>query len=317
LTYALIEAPSRGATSALILLAGIGGVAALGGFILAESRQRHPMLPLGIFRSAQFSAANAVTFAVYGAFGGVFFLLVVHLQVVAGFSPLVAGTAMLPITVLMLALSARAGALAQRLGPRLPMSVGPLICAGALVLMLRIGPGADYLTDVLPAVVVLGLGLALMVAPLTATVLAAADAQHAGVASGVNNAVARAAGLIAVAVLPAVGGLSGDDYADPQAFAHGFAVALVLGVGLLLVGAALAAATIRNDVLAAQPPATAAPTAIPAATSIPPPMGQGAVTGATGTRLRATPTRFCGIDGPPIHVGACARVETPAGPPSG
>ena len=313
-TYALIEAPARGATSVVVLSAGILGIAALPGFIVAESRGRHPMLPLGIFRSAQFSAANAVTFAVYGAFGGVFFLLVVHLQVVAGFSPLAAGTAMLPITVLMLLLSARAGALAERIGPRLPMSVGPLICAGALALMLRIGTGADYLTDVLPGVVVLGLGLALMVAPLTATVLAAADARHAGVASGVNNAVARAAGLIAVAVLPALGGLSGDDYTDPEAFASGFRVALLVGVGLLVLGAALAAATIRNDVLADRAPAPPAPAAIPA------PRGEDAVAAATrkraGTVPQAAYTPFCCIDGPPIHFGAArGHDERPAPPP--
>ena len=275
------------------------------------------MLPLGIFRSAQFSAANAVTFAVYGAFGGVFFLLVVHLQVVAGFSPLAAGTAMLPITVLMLLLSARAGALAQRIGPRLPMSVGPLICAGGLALMLRIGTDADYLTDVLPGVAVLGLGVTLMVAPLTATVLAAADAQHAGVASGVNNAVARAAGLIAVAVLPAVGGFSGDDYTDPEAFAGGFAGALLVGVGLLVLGAALAATTIRNDVLADKPPATAAPPAIPAPTAAP--RGEDVVAAATrrsGAVPHPTHTRFCCIDGPPIHFGAArGHDERPAPPP--
>jgi EmrB/QacA subfamily drug resistance transporter len=316
-TYALIEAPTRGTTAAVVVLAGVLGVAALGGFILAESRLRHPMLPLGIFRSAQFSAANAVTFAVYGAFGGVFFLLAVHLQVVAGFSPLAAGTAMLPITVIMLLLSARAGALAQRIGPRLPMSVGPLICAGGLALMLRIGTDADYLTAVLPGLVVLGLGVALMVAPLTATVLAAVDAEHAGVASGVNNAVARAAGLIAVAVLPAVGGLSGDDYTDPEAFASGFRIALLVGVGLLVLGGALAAATIRNDVLADQPPATPPSTAIPAAARIPVPTGQDAQAAATGTRSRATHTRFCGIEGPPIHVGAVrGHLNRPAPPPS-
>ena len=250
-TYAIIEAPVRGVGDPVVVAAALVGLAAMAGFVMAESRERHPMLPLSIFSSRQFSAANAVTFLVYGAFGGVLFLLVVQLQVVAGFSPLAAGTALLPVTVIMLLLSARAGQLAQRIGPRLPMSLGPLVCAAALVLMLRIGPGASYARDVLPAVVVLGLGLALLVAPLTATVLAAADAQHAGVASGVNNAVARAAGLIAVAALPAVAGLSGDSYTDPVQFNSGFRVALAVAAGLLVLGAAVAAATIRNDVLAA------------------------------------------------------------------
>ena len=253
LTYALIEAPEYGAGSLVVVGAGLLSVAALGAFVVAEARQRHPMLPLAIFGSAQFSAANAVTFAVYAAFGGILFLLVVHLQVVAGFSALAAGTAMLPVTALMLLLSSRAGVLAQRIGPRLPMTIGPLLCAVAALLMLRIGAGAGYLSDVLPAVVVLGLGLSLLVAPLTATVLAAADDRHAGVASGVNNAVARAGALIAVALLPLVAGLSGDDYTDVAAFTEGFRVAMLVSAGLLAAGAALAAATIRNVLPIAEP----------------------------------------------------------------
>ncbi|MDQ1718560.1 MAG: hypothetical protein QOE89_2513, partial [Pseudonocardiales bacterium] len=245
-TYAIIETPARGLGSIAVLVTGTIGLLCLVAFGLAEARQRNPMLPLTIFGSAQFSAANAVTFLVYGAFGGVFFLLVVELQVVAGFSPIAAGTALLPVTVVMLLLSSRGGQLAQRIGPRLPMTLGPLICAGAVLLMLRIGPGAGYLTEVVPAVLVLGFGLALLVAPLTATVLAAVDVQHAGVASGVNNAVARAAGLIAVAALPAVAGLSGTAYDSARSFQHGFRIVLITCAGLLVLAAALAAATIRN-----------------------------------------------------------------------
>ncbi len=250
-TYALIEAPARGAGSPAVIAAAVLGGAACVGFLIAERRGRHPMLPLGIFSSAQFSAGNAVTFVVYAALSGVLFLLVVALQVVAGFSPIAAGTAMLPITLLMLMFSARAGALAQRIGPRVPMSLGPLICAAGLVLLLRIDESARYLADVLPGVVVFGLGLSLLVAPLTAAVLAAADNRHAGVASGVNNAVARVAGLLAVAVLPALAGLSGRDYTDPAAFAHGLHVALIICAALLVLGAAIAVLTIRND--AAEP----------------------------------------------------------------
>ena len=146
-----------------------------------------------------------------------FLLLVLQLQTVAGFSPLAAGTALLPVTVIMLVFSARAGALAGRIGPRLPLTIGPLISAGGLLLMLRIGADATWLLDVLPAVVVFGVGLALTVAPLTATVLDTAPDRYAGSASGVNNAVARAAGLLAVAVIPGLAGISGDDYADPVA----------------------------------------------------------------------------------------------------
>lgn len=246
ITYAVIAAPSAGAASPGVLVSGVVGVLAVLGFVLAEQREMNPMLPLGIFTSRQFTAANLVTFLIYGAFGGVFFLLTVHLQVVAGFSPLVAGTAMLPVTVLMLLLSARFGQLAQRIGPRAPMTVGPLVCTASVLLMLRIGPHARYLVDVLPAVLTLGLGLAILVAPLTATVLAAADAQHAGVASGVNNAVARAAGLLAVAALPAVSGLSGRSYADPAQFVRGFRLSALIAAGLLVMGAALAAVLIRN-----------------------------------------------------------------------
>jgi len=166
--------------------------------------------------------------------------------VVGGLSPLTAGTALLPVTACMLLLSASAGALAQRIGARLPVTAGLLICAVALLLMLRIGRGASYPLDVLPAVVVFGLGLSLTVAPLTATVLAAAADHFAGVASGVNNAVARTAGLLAVAVLPLAAGLHGEDYRDPTAFATGFRIAMVICAVLLALGGALAAGTIRG-----------------------------------------------------------------------
>lgn len=242
-TYALVAAGERGASTG-VLASGLAGVAGLVGFGLVERRSAHPMLPLGIFASRQFSAANAVTFAVYAALGGVFFLLVVHLQVVAGYSPLAAGTSLLPVTVLMLVLSARAGALAARTGPRLPMTVGPLLCAAGVLLMRRIDTGADYVVDVLPGVVVFGLGLSATVAPLTVTVLAAASERHAGLASGVNNAVARTAGLLAVAVLPLAAGLGGTD--DPVGFGRGFDRALLLSAGLLVVGAAVSAVAISD-----------------------------------------------------------------------
>lgn len=249
-TYALIEGPERGWGGA-VLAAAAAGVAGLVGFVVTESRSRHPMLPLGIFASRQFSAANGVTFVVYGALGSTFFLLVVQLQQVLGYSPLAAGAATLPVTLLMLGLSARAGDLAQRIGPRVPMTVGPLLIAAGLLVMAGIGPGGSYVAEVLPAVGLFGLGLATTVAPLTATVLAAADASHAGVASGVNNAVARVGGLVAVAVLPALVGLGGEAYRDPQVLATGFRSAMFVTAGLAAGGGVLAWLTITSDLAAA------------------------------------------------------------------
>ena len=211
------------------------------------------MLPLDIFHSRQFTGANLVTFAVYAALGGAMFLLGLQLQQVLGYSPLEAGAAMFPVTLLMLALSARAGDLSSRIGPRLPMTVGPFGVAVGLALMTQIEAGVGYVTTVLPAVVVFGLGLALTVAPLTTTVLAAADDRHAGIASGVNNAVARVAGLLAIAILPVAAGISGDDYLDPVAFSAGFQTAVGLAAGLAALGGVLAWLTIRNDWLGPGP----------------------------------------------------------------
>jgi EmrB/QacA subfamily drug resistance transporter len=262
LTYASIAAGSRGADPVTVLT-GAAGVLMLAAFVVVERRSRAPLVPPALFASRQFTAANVVTLAIYAAFGALFFLLVLNLQVVAGFSPLAAGAAMLPVTVIMLVLSARSGALAQRIGPRLQMTVGPLVAAAGVLLTLRIGPGASYLADVLPAVVVFGLGIAILVAPLTATVLAAAPAEHAGVASGVNNAVARAGGLLAVALLPTLAGLTGEDYRSPTAFASGYHTAALICVGLLVAGGLVSALAISNEMVplpAEEPlPATAAP----------------------------------------------------------
>jgi EmrB/QacA subfamily drug resistance transporter len=266
ITYALIEAPAQKGDPLVLVVSAVVGVAAAVAFVLVERhRTRHPggtpaMLPLDVFASRQFSAVNIVTFLVYAGLGGVFFLLVLQTQVVAGYSPVKAGLALLPITVLMLAFSARSGALAQRIGPRWPMTTGTLICAVGLLLMLRIGLHASYVTDVLPAVTVFAIGLTLTVAPLTATVLASADVRHAGVASGVNNAVARAAGLLAVAGLPALAGLGEASYHSAPQFNTGFDKAMIISAGLLVAGSVVSALTIRSNVLN-QPggPAVAAP----------------------------------------------------------
>lgn len=242
-TYALT---SLGEGGGGVVAIGVVGVAALVAFVLVERRSPHPLVPLGLFIDRSFSVANAVTLLVYAGLGVFFFLLVLQLQIVAGFSPLVAGTAMLPVTVLMLLLSSRAGALAERIGPRLPMTVGPLLAALGFLLTLRIGTDASYLTDVLPAVVVLGLGLSLTVAPLTATVLNSADPRYAGTASGVNNAIARSGGLLAVAVIPVAAGLGGADYTDPLSFDPGFRTAMLISAALLALGALMAVTLLRE-----------------------------------------------------------------------
>jgi EmrB/QacA subfamily drug resistance transporter len=251
-TYALIEAPGRGA-SPLILLTGVVGVVALAAFLLGERRSANPMMPLAMFASRQFSAANLVTFVVYAALSGVFFLLVAFLQISLGYSPIAAGAASLPVTVIMLLLSARSGALAQRIGARIPLTAGPLVIAAGLLLMTRIEPGDSYVSSVLPAVIVFGLGLTLVVAPVTATVLAAADARHSGIASGINNAVSRVAGLLAVAVLPLIAGLTGDKFYDPSAMTDGFRVAMVACASLAALGGILAWLTIDREVLETEP----------------------------------------------------------------
>jgi EmrB/QacA subfamily drug resistance transporter len=222
------------------------GVVALAAFVVVELRSRHPLVPPTLFASRVFTAANVVTLLVYAALGTLFFLLVLQLQVVAGFSPVLAGAALLPVTVLMLLFSARSGRLAQRIGPRIPMTVGPLVAAGGVLLMLRIGPGASWPLDVLPAVLVFAVGLTLTVAPLTATVLDAAPDRYAGAASGVNNAVARSAGLLAVAVVPGVAGIAGADYTDPVAFDGGFRTAMVITAALLAAGGVIAGLTVRG-----------------------------------------------------------------------
>jgi EmrB/QacA subfamily drug resistance transporter len=283
-TYGLIEGPVTGWGSPGVLTALITGAALLGVFIWRERRAAAPMLPLSLFSSTQFTATNVVTFAVYGAIGGALFLLPIQLQQVSGYTALEAGISLLPVTVITLALSTRSGDLASRIGPRLQMSFGPLLVGAGLALFTRIGASGDYLTEVLPAVVVFGFGLAVTVAPLTATVLAAVPAKHAGMASAVNNDVARGASLIAVAVLPAAGGITGDAYLHADQFSAGFHRASLIAAALCVIGGLIAAFTIRNPARAAAPaPAEAAAPAL-AGTESP----------------RAY--RCCAIDAPPAAV---------------
>lgn len=252
-TYPIIAVPDTGWTTMAVIALTTGVVGSVA-FVLWERSRSEPMLDLGIFSSRQFTAANLVTVTVYAALGGVFFLLVVHLQTVVGYSATGSAVATLPITALLLVGSPAAGRLAQRMGPRIPLTVGPLLLAAGMAMMGNIGVESSYVTGILPSLIVFGVGLTLTVTPVTATVLAAADDEHAGLASGVNNAVARTAQLVAVAALPVVAGLSGDDFSNAAAFAGGFAVAMYAAAALALAGGVLAAAFIRSDVLADEAP---------------------------------------------------------------
>jgi EmrB/QacA subfamily drug resistance transporter len=202
--FALIQQPQDGWSAPIVFIPLLGGFALFGAFVLWESRARDPMLPLSLFASRNFAVGNLTTLALYAGLSGATFLLALFLQEAAGYSALEAGLSLLPLTVITFALSRRFGALADRIGPRPFMGFGPIVAGVGLLLMLRIDSSGDYVKDVLPGVLVFGLGLAATVAPLTATVLAGAPPHHSGIASGVNNAVARVAGLLAVAVIGAV-----------------------------------------------------------------------------------------------------------------
>ncbi|UBU17226.1 MFS transporter [Nonomuraea gerenzanensis] len=244
ITYGLIQ---KGVS--LPLVAGL--VLAVAFVALEIRRSPDALVPVGMFRDRVFTAVNVVTLIMYAAMGVVFFLLVVQLQVVSGFSPIAAGLAMLPTTILMLLLSARAGDLAKRVGPRWPMTIGILVAGCGFVLMSTIGFGASYALQVLPAVFVFGLGLSAAVAPLTATVLATAEERLAGTASGVNNAVARTGSLLAVAAVPPLVGLVGDAFEQPRVFDAGFRTAMLISAGMMVVAALITFFTIRTNVLAA------------------------------------------------------------------
>lgn len=275
LTYGLAAWSEQGASSFGVQM-GLGvGLLALVAFVVLESRIPDPMLPPALFRVRLFGVTNLVTLLVYAALGGVFFWLVVTLQVVAGWGPLRAGLSLLPITLLMLAFSPYAGTLGDRLGPRTPMAVGPLVAAVGVAALSRIGPDTSSLAEVLLPVAALGAGLTLTVTPLTATALGAVPGDQAGLASGVNNAVARTGGLLLVAVLPAATGLGGAGFADAGALAPAFSTAMLLCSGLLALAGLLAAAFIRTPI--PEPGAGPGP---------------------------ACPSRHCAVDAPPVVVEA-------------
>ena len=207
-TWALTEAGTRGWTNGPVLVSCVVAIVTTAMFVRRMLQTEHPLVPPSLFRNRTFTVVNVATFLLYGAIGVSFFLVAYELQVAAGWSALEAGLALLPATLLMLVLSASSGSLAQRIGPRLQLTVGPLLVGGGLVLLTRIGPRTSWWSDVLPGAVLFGLGLVTLVAPLTATVMAAADPDHVSIASGVNNAIARTAALASIALIPGISGLS-------------------------------------------------------------------------------------------------------------
>ncbi|RCV55532.1 DHA2 family efflux MFS transporter permease subunit, partial [Marinitenerispora sediminis] len=277
-TYALISAGEQPFAPGRVLVGGAAGLCALLAFVMVERRSDHPMLPLGVFGSVRFSAVNVMTVLLYGALGPLFFLLVIFLQEAMGYSALAAGAASLPITLLMLLLSGRSGRLAERIGPWIQLTLGPLAVAAGLVLLATAHGGSDYLTGVLPGVLVVGAGLAATVAPLTSTVLASAPLRHAGVASGVNNAVARSAQLIGVAAVPVLAGVTG-----PRGISGGFAPAMLILAGLSAAAGLLALALLRRERRAA-------------------------------AAARAPRALFCGATSPPLRMPPPERAEPGGGP---
>lgn len=300
--FGLIAGSDRGWSDPAVIGALVGGFAVLGAFLVAESRSRSPLMPLEYFRESNFSAANAATLAMYAALGGAFFFIPIYLQGVAGYSALASGAALTPVTVIMLALSSRVGTLADRLGPRWFMAGGPWLAAAGLLLIVRIDADGDYLTTVLPGLVVFGVGLAITVAPLTTTVMDAVESAHAGVASGVNNMLSRVAGLVGIAVVGAVltaafrRSLDGEEVeaastalaaardrplADPDtqglsgeiarqvatvvedASVSGFRWALLAAAGLAIIAGVVSAIWIRNPVRRGSPAACPPPTHFP------------------------------------------------------
>lgn len=267
LTYALVEAGGRGLGEPAVALAGAGGCLLLVAFLVFERRADNPMLPLALFRSRQFSGANLATLANYLAIGAAFFFLSLQLQNVLGYSALAAGAASLPATLIMLAFSPAAGRLGERIGPRTPMAVGPIVLGAGMVLLAGVSQGDDYVAGVLPGVVVFGIGMTIFVAPLTAAVLGALPDERAGIASAVNNAAARFAQLMSAAALPAAAGLSATTEVAPGAFSDGYRTAMLIAAAIAAIGGLIAWVTIRG----AEPrPAPRHPSPSHACTSCPP-----------------------------------------------
>jgi EmrB/QacA subfamily drug resistance transporter len=264
ITYAIIALPGGGVRSPGFAAAAVLAVVSAAAFAAIELRTSHPVLPPAIFAPAQFRAANAVTFVVNGALGGFAFVFIPALEIVAGYSPVVAGSALVPVTVVTLLLSGPSGRLAQRIGPRPQLVAGCLLCAVASMLAVRIGPQAGYWTAVLPLAVLFGLGLASLLPPLTASAMNSAPDAQAGLASGVNNAVARVAGLLWIAALPPITGLTGAAYTDPAQFRSSFAQVSWICAAAFACAAGLAATFITG-----RPRSTPAPRSALVQTPVP------------------------------------------------
>jgi EmrB/QacA subfamily drug resistance transporter len=247
-TWALTEAGTRGWTNSAVVVAGV--VAVIGGiaFVRRMVRAHDPLVPPTLFRSREFTVTNLATVVLYAAIGVTFFLVSYQLQVGAGWSALAAGTALLPATVLMLVGSARSGAIAQQIGPRLQLTAGPLILAAGLLLLSRIGAHPSWERDVLPGAIVIGLGLVTFVAPLTSTVMGSVSPDHVSVASGVNNAIARTASLAALAVIPVVSNLA--SATGPDAVTDAYRTALVIAAALAAAAAPISFVGLRPHVRA-------------------------------------------------------------------
>jgi EmrB/QacA subfamily drug resistance transporter len=239
--FALIEEPRRGFSDPLILAPFFGGLVLLAGFLWWEQRAEHPMLPLRLFSKRNFSFANIETLTVYAGLSTLTFFLVLFLQQLAGYSALRSGIALVPITAVMFVLSPRVGRLSMRYGPRVFMGIGPLIAAGSLLGLARLKPGFSYWYELLPPLLIFSVGLSMIVAPLTATVLADADESDAGIASGVNNAVARVAGLLGIAVVGALVANSSN-----KLDSGGYHLAMFATTGLVAAGGVIGLLGIRN-----------------------------------------------------------------------
>ena len=248
IVFGLIEQPRFGWGSPVIVISLLGGVVVFASFIVYEQRASHPMLRLDLFERRNFAIANLETLAIYAGLSVLFFFLFIFLQQVAGYSALRAGLTTIPVTVTMFALSRRLGGLADRYGPRLFLSAGPLIAAVGILLFLRVGLETSYVSDLLPALLVFSLGLAATVAPLTATVLADADESDAGIASAINNAIARVAGLIGIAAIGALvaSKLPGDTFGPNSQSVDAFHQAILACAALVAAGGIVAAFGIEN-----------------------------------------------------------------------